>query len=121
MPGNLINEKSPLLLFHRRASAEAKTSTAALVAEYFVTTVSCGFDPISPLCLVWVRVPSVDSSPTRGTCDTSQVLLAGVPGVFFPRCSPIFAPPILIGPSHSLNNLERGVKLNQKQHNAQWL
>ena len=38
-------------------------------------------------------------NPTRGTCETSQVLLAGVPGVFA-RGSPPFLPHLLIGPSH---------------------
>ena len=37
-------------------------------------------------------VSGVDSSPAVATCETSQVLLAGVPGVFS-RGSPIFAPP----------------------------
>ena len=35
----------------------------------------------------------VDSSPALATCETSQVLLAGVPGGFS-RGSPVFAPPI---------------------------
>ena len=35
---------------------------------------------------------SVGSSPALATCETSQVLLAGVPGVFS-RGSPVFAPP----------------------------
>ena len=38
------------------------------------------------------------SSPTLATCETSQVLLAGVPGVFS-RGSPVFAH-LLFGPSH---------------------
>ena len=29
----------------------------------------------------------------RGTCETSQVLLTRVPGAFFSRGSPVFAPP----------------------------
>ena len=37
---------------------------------------------ISPLCLEWVQAP----------LETSQVLLAGVPGGFS-RDSPVFAPP----------------------------
>ena len=40
---------------------------------------------ISPLCLVWVRAPPWPR-------ETSQVLLAGVSGVFS-RGSPVFAPP----------------------------
>ena len=46
---------------------------------------------ICPLCLVWVRAP-------RWQRETSQLLLAGVPGVFS-RESPVFAH-LLIGPSH---------------------
>ena len=42
---------------------------------------------ISPLCLVWVGAPHRTQS-----CETSQVLLAGVPGGFS-RGSPVFAPP----------------------------
>ena len=34
----------------------------------------------------------VGSSPALATCETSQVLLAGVPGGFS-RGSPVFAPP----------------------------
>ena len=50
----------------------------------------------------------VGSSPTLATCETLQVLLAGVPGGFS-RGFSVFA----IGPSHmSRNNLERDVKLN---------
>ena len=45
---------------------------------------------ISPLCLVM--------SPAQATCETSQVLLAGVPGGFS-LGSPVFAY-LLIGPSH---------------------
>ena len=41
---------------------------------------------ISPLCLVWVL------SPALATCETSQVLLAGVSDGFS-RGSPVFAPP----------------------------
>ena len=40
---------------------------------------------ISPLC-------RVGSSPALATCETSQVLLAGVSGVFS-LGSPVFAPP----------------------------
>ena len=38
-------------------------------------------------------VSGEDSSPALATCVTSQVLLAGVPGVFS-RGSPVFAPPV---------------------------
>ena len=56
----------------------------------------------------------VGSSPVLTTCETSQVLLAGVPGGFS-RGSPVFAH-LLIGPSRmSRNNLERDVKLNKKK------
>ena len=37
-------------------------------------------------------VSGVGSSPALATCETSQVLLAGVPGGFS-RDSPVFAPP----------------------------
>ena len=43
-------------------------------------------------------VSGVGSSPTVALCETSQVLLAGVPGGFS-QDSPIFAHQ-LIGPSH---------------------
>ena len=33
------------------------------------------------------------SSPTRGTCETKQVLLAGVTGVFFSGFLVFFTPP----------------------------
>ena len=38
----------------------------------------------------------VGSSPIKGSCETSQVLLVGVPGVF-PWDSPIFAQPLDTG------------------------
>ena len=44
-------------------------------------------------------VSSVGSSPALATCETSQVLLAGVPGGFS-RGSPVFAH-LLIGPHMS--------------------
>ena len=43
-------------------------------------------------------VSGAGSSPALATCETSQVLLAGVPGGFS-RGSPVFAH-LLIGPSH---------------------
>ena len=45
--------------------------------------------------------------------ETSQVLLAGVPGGFS-RGSSVFAPPTDWSVSYELNNLERDVKLNKK-------
>ena len=59
---------------------------------------------------------SVCSNPAPATCETSQVLLAGVPGGFS-QGSPVF-PHLLIGPSHMRrNNLERDLKLNLKKKN----
>ena len=43
-------------------------------------------------------VSGVGSSPALATCETSQVLLAGVPGGFS-RGPPVFAH-LQIGPSH---------------------
>ena len=45
------------------------------------------------------------------TCETSQVLLAGVPGGFS-RGTPVFAPPTVWCFSYEPINLERDVKLN---------
>ena len=56
----------------------------------------------------------VGSSPALATCETSQVLIAGVPGGFS-RGSPVFAPPTDWPVSYELKNLERDVKLNQKK------
>ena len=54
------------------------------------------------------------SSHALATCETSQVLLAVVPGGFSRVLQ--FSPHLLIGPSHmSGNNLERDVKLNKKK------
>ena len=62
-------------------------------------------------------MPCVGSSPTRGTCGTSQVLLAVVPGGFS-RGLP-FSLHLPIGPSHMrLNNLEKVVKLNKLNKNV---
>ena len=55
------------------------------------------------------------SSPTRGTCETSQVLLPGVPGGFT-RSSPVFAP-LIFNKQHNLKgssfliskNIEQGL------------
>ena len=56
----------------------------------------------------------VGSSPALATCETSQVLLAGVSVVFLGVLP--FSPHLLIGPSHmGRNNLERDVKLNLKK------
>ena len=61
-------------------------------------------------------VSVVGSSPTCGTCETSQDQLAGVSGGFS-RGLP-FSPHLLIGSSHvSCNNLERDAKLNKKNKN----
>ena len=62
---------------------------------------------ISPLCLVWVRVPLWAHVRQAKFClRVCQVVFLGV----LP-----FSPHILIGPSHmSWNNLERDVKLNKK-------
>ena len=66
-----------------------------------VTTVACGrvvksADSSLPHliiqpshCCVWC---GTGSNPIHGTCETSQVLLAGVPGGLS-WCSPVFAPP----------------------------
>ena len=62
------------------------TNGAAPVAER-LRPLSLNHSIISPLCLV-----RVGWSPALATCETSQVLLAGVPGGFS-RGSPVFAPP----------------------------
>ena len=54
----------------------------------------------------------VGSSPALATCETSQVLLAGLPGGFS-RGSPVFAPPTDWPISYEL---ERDVKLNKKNN-----
>ena len=46
----------------------------------------------------FTAVSGVELTPALATCESSQVLLAGVSGVFS-RGSPVFAP-LLIGPSH---------------------
>ena len=56
-------------------------------------------------------MPGVGLSPKLGTCETSQVLLAGGPGVFY-QVSSIFVPPIEWPVSYELNYLEREIKLN---------
>ena len=50
------------------------------------------------LYLHLTAVSGVGSSPTLATCETTQVLLAGVPAGFS-RGSPVFTY-LLIGPSH---------------------
>ena len=58
-------------------------------------------------------VTGVGSSPALATCETSQVLLAGVSGGF-PRVL-LFRPHLPIGSSrYECNNLERDIKLNKK-------
>ena len=57
----------------------------------------------------------VGSSPALATCETSQVLLAGVSGGF-PRGTPV-SPHLPIGLSrYERNNLERDVKLSNKKN-----
>ena len=51
------------------------------------------------------------SSPALSTCETSQVLLAGVSGGFS-QGSPVFAPPTDWPISYELKYLESEVKLN---------
>ena len=64
---------------------------------------------------MYAAMSGVGSRPALATstyCDTSQVLLEGVPGGFS-WGSPVFTH-LLIGLSHmSWNNLERDVKLNE--------
>ena len=61
-----------------------------------------------------IPMSGVSSSPKLATCETSQVLFAGVPDGFS-RGSSVFAH-LLIGPYHmSCNILERDVKLNCKK------
>ena len=55
----------------------------------------------------------VGSSPALATCETSQVLLAGV-SVGFPGVLP-FRPTYRLARLYERNNLERDVKLNQKK------
>ena len=50
------------------------------------------FSVRSPLEYGPVRILNLGSSPTLATCETSQVLLAGVSGGFA-RGYPVFAPP----------------------------
>ena len=47
---------------------------------------------IGPLFFFLTAVSGVGSSPALATCETSQVLLAGVPGGFS-QGSPVFTPP----------------------------
>ena len=61
-------------------------------------------------------VSCVGSSPALATCETSQVLLAGVSGGFS-WGSPVFAPPTDWPISYELKYLEREVKLNLKKKN----
>ena len=60
----------------------------------------------------FTAVSGVGSSPALATCETSQVLLAGVSGGFS-RGSPVFAPPTDWPVSYELNNLERDIKLKK--------
>ena len=56
-------------------------------------------------------VSGVGSSPALATCETSQVLLVGVPGGLS-RGFPVLAPPTDWPISYELNGLERDLKLN---------
>ena len=58
-------------------------------------------------------VSGVGSSPALATCETSQVLLAGVSGGF-PEVL-LFRPTYQLARLYESNNLERGIKLNQKK------
>ena len=55
----------------------------------------------------------VSSSPVLATCETSQVLLAGVPGSFS-QGSPVFAQ-LLIGPSYMRRKAKIRKRRNQKK------
>ena len=61
--------------------------------DFVFNTEFCRFSESCPF-----EVSGVGSSPALATCETIQVLLAGVPGVFS-RGPPVFAH-LLIGPSH---------------------
>ena len=56
----------------------------------------------------------VGSNPALATCETSQVLLAGVSGGF-PGVLP-FRPTYPLARLYERNNLERDIKLNPKKH-----
>ena len=56
----------------------------------------------------------VGSSPALATCETRQVLLAGVSGGF-PGVLP-FRPTYRLARLYEWNNLERDIKLNQKNN-----
>ena len=72
----------------------AKVVPRQIFATYSLLLISSAFC-CSQLCLesliLITAVSGVGSSPTLATCETSQVLLASVPGVFS-RGSPIFPP-----------------------------
>ena len=57
-------------------------------------------------------VSGVGSSPALATCETWQILLAGVPGGF-PGVLP-FRPTYRLARLYEWNNLERDIKLNKK-------
>ena len=71
-----------------------------------VAIVISSLDTHDGFYLSFPAVSGVGSSPALATCETSQVLLAGMSGGFS-RGTPVFAH-LLSGPS----NLERDVKLN---------
>ena len=58
-------------------------------------------------------VSGVGSSPALATCETRQVLLAGVSGGF-PGVLP-FRPTYRLARLYEFNNLERDIKLNPKK------
>ena len=64
----------------------------------FVSTENSIDDFVVSNNAILTAVSGVGSSPALATCETSQFLLAGVPGGFS-RGYPVFAH-LLIGPSH---------------------
>ena len=60
----------------------------------------------------------IGSSPALATCETSQVLLVGVPGCF-PGVLP-FRPTYRLARLYEWNNLERDIKLNKKTTKKLW-
>ena len=67
----------------------------------------------SPHHVLLTAVSGVESSPALATCETSQVLLAGVSGGF-PGVLP-FQPTYRLARLYDGNNLERDIKLNKKK------
>ena len=80
--GRILNSSKLLYMLSLPASMKrtrSKTAEAAPVAEWVRSLYFSAINDsiISPLCLV----SGVGSSPALATCETSQVLLAGVSGV----------------------------------------